>query len=176
MIVFHLAVRCGEGYLDKRGPLSEAHHRQLEAWRTAGIVIGAGSAPDGRTADLVCRLAQPTQLRQLWDDDQFVRAGLWTSYTARSFTEFVEPWELPPLNAARRATIVEGTTAEHDMAQFALIELRGAGRMAFGGFFEGGTTFTLCRTADAAEAIGWLKETGFWSPESLAARPLAWEL
>ena len=38
------------------------------------------------------------------------------------------------------------------MAQFALIEMRGAGRVAFGGFFEDGGTLAIVKTADADEA------------------------
>jgi hypothetical protein len=56
------------------------------------------------------------------------------------------------------------------MAQFALIELRGAGKVAFGGFFEGGGTLALARTASADEARGWFAETGFWAVEALATR------
>jgi hypothetical protein len=76
------------------------------------------------------------------------------------------------LDGSRSATIVEGRTAEHDMAQFALIELRGAGHLAFGGFFAGGDTFALCRAGDAATAIEWFTDAGFWAPDSLRARPL----
>jgi hypothetical protein len=74
------------------------------------------------------------------------------------------------LDGSRRVTIVEGTTADHDMAQFALIEMRGAGRLAFGGFFEGGETFAITRTEDGADALTWFAETGFWKPGGLTAR------
>jgi hypothetical protein len=75
------------------------------------------------------------------------------------------------LDGSRRVTIVEGVTAEHDMAQFALIEMRGAGRLAFGGFFEGGGTLAVMKTADADGAARWFVEAGFWKPDSLVARP-----
>jgi hypothetical protein len=58
------------------------------------------------------------------------------------------------------------------MAQFVLIDLRGAGRLAFGGAFPDGSTLGFMQTEDAAEACGWFAETGFWSAESLTARPL----
>jgi hypothetical protein len=58
------------------------------------------------------------------------------------------------------------------MAQFALIEMRGAGRLHLGGFFEGGQTWAMLKTADPAEARGWFTETGFWKPEALTTRPL----
>jgi hypothetical protein len=47
------------------------------------------------------------------------------------------------------ATIVEGPVGNHDMAQFALIELRGAGRLAFGGFFDDGSTLAVVKTPKA---------------------------
>src|SRR5437870_3216214 len=72
----------------------------------------------------------------------------------------------------REGTVVEGPMIDHDMAQLALIEMRGAGRVAFGGFFEGGQTLVLVKTPDAAEALGWFTESGFWKSGELAARPL----
>jgi hypothetical protein len=68
-------------------------------------------------------------------------------------------------------TIVEGPVTDPAMAEFALIELRGAGRLAFGGFFEGGGTLALATTPDADTALGWLRDTGFWKPDALTARP-----
>ena len=96
---------------------------------------------------------------------EFVTAGGWL---------FVEPWEPVTLvtDGSRRAIIVEGPTVEHDMAQFALIEMRGAGRLRFGGFFEGGQTWALTATADPAEALRWFADTGFWKPDTLTTRPL----
>ena len=60
---------------------------------------------------------------------------------------------------------------EHDMAQFAMIEMRGAGRLAFGGFFEDGGTLAIAKTADPAEAVRWFAETSFWKPDALTTRP-----
>jgi len=76
------------------------------------------------------------------------------------------------LDGSRTVTLVEGPTANHDMAQFALIEMRGAGRVHFGGFFEDGGTLALAKTADPAEALAWFREAGFWVDERLMARPL----
>ncbi len=85
----------------------------------------------------------------------------------------MEPWETPPiaLDGSRRATIVEGLTVDTDMAQFALIEMRGAGRIVLGGFFEDGTTFALAKTPDADQALAWFRESGFWKSDTLTARP-----
>jgi hypothetical protein len=99
---------------------------------------------------------------------------VWTAYEARSFSQFVEPWELVPvvLDGSRPITVVEGPTADLDMAQFALIEMRGAGRVAFGGFFEDGTMLALARTPKTDEALGWFAESGFWNADQMRTRPL----
>jgi hypothetical protein len=75
------------------------------------------------------------------------------------------------LDGSRQVTIVEGPVAEHDMAQFALIEMRGAGRLHLGGFFEDAQTWALMKTPSADEARGWFADTGFWRADSLTARP-----
>jgi uncharacterized protein YciI len=178
VIVVHLAITTAEPYAARREPHRRRHIERLAGLRAAGAVIGGGPAPDGASVDLVYRLGQPEQLAALVEDDPYWTGGAWTRYTARSFAEFVEPWELPAivLDGSRPAIVVEGRTAERDMAQFALIELRGAGRLAFGGFFEDGETFALCRTVDREEALGWFTDTGFWAPESLRTRPLLYVL
>ena len=114
-------------------------------------------------------------LRSLVEEDPYYRAGAWTSYVPRSFETFVEPWDPAPpvvLDGSRPALVVEGPTADRDMAQLALVELRGAGRVAFGGFLPDGTTVAVARTTDADEASGWLAETGSWKAGDLATR--AW--
>src|SRR2546426_291030 len=50
--------------------------------------------------------------------------------------------------------------------------LRGAGLMAFGGFFADGQTLCVMRSADPAPAIARLEETHFWTAGSLRGRPL----
>ena len=91
----------------------------------------AKQAPAGTT-----RYAEALNLgmAHAMEEDPYWIGGVWTRYEPRSFSQFVEPWEMVPvvLDGSRRATLVEGPTAQHDMAQFALIEMRGAGRIAFG--------------------------------------------
>lgn len=173
MIVFHIAVTAADDYLTRREGHRRAHIERLQGLRAAGILIGGGPTPDGTTADLFYRLQQPAQIKHAMEEDPYWLGGVWTRYEPRSFSQFVEPWEMVPvvLDGSRRATLVEGPTAQHDMAQFALIEMRGAGRIAFGGFFEDGGTLAVARTADADEARGWFRETGFWKPDALTARP-----
>jgi uncharacterized protein YciI len=173
VIVFHIAVTAADDYLTRREGHRRAHIERLQGLRAAGILIGGGPTPDGKTADLFYRLQQPAQIKHAMEEDPYWLGGVWTRYEPRSFSQFVEPWEMVPvvLDGSRRSMLVEGLTAQHDMAQFALIEMRGAGRIAFGGFFEGGGTLVVARTADADEALGWFAETGFWKPDALTARP-----
>jgi uncharacterized protein len=178
VIVFHVAIVTAEDYLSRREPHRRAHIDRLLALRDQSIVVGGGPAADGRSADVFYRLQQPEQLKPVIEEDPYWTGGAWTGYTPRSFGQFVEPWEMPPvvLDGSRRVTIVEGPTADHDMAQFVLIELRGAGQLAFGGFFAGGQTLAVMRSEDAKETTGWLAETGLWDPARLTARPLLYAL
>ena len=173
MVVFHIAVTAADDYLTRREGHRRAHIERLQGLRAAGILIGGGPTPDGTTADILYRLQQPAQIKPAMEEDPYWLGGVWTRYAPRSFSQFVEPWEMVPvvLDGSRPAVLVEGPTDQHDMAQFALIEMRGAGRIAFGGFFEGGGTLAVAKTADAAEALGWFAETGFWKPDALTARP-----
>jgi uncharacterized protein len=172
VIVFHMAVTTSDDYLTRREAHRRAHLERLQGLRAAGILIGGGPSPDGRRVDLFYRLQQPGQIKHAMEEDPYFVAGAWTGYTPRSFTHFVEPWEMVPVvtDGSRVACIVEGPVEQQDMAEFAFIEARGAGRLAFGGFFEGGQTLALLRTPTPDEAIGWLAEGGFWRREALTAR------
>ena len=173
MIVFHIAVTAAADYLTRREAHRRAHIERLQGLRAAGILIAGGPTADGAGADLFYRLQQPAQLKHAIEEDPYWTGGVWTGYRPRSFSQFVEPWEMIPLvlDGSRRVTIVEGPTADHDMAQLALVEMRGAGRVALGGFFEGGGTLAVVKTPDADEALRWFAETGFWEPGALTSRP-----
>ena len=174
MIVFHIALTAADDYLTRRETHRRNHIERLQGLRANGILIGGGPSADLLTADLFYRLQQPAQLKFAIEEDPYWTGGVWTRYEPRSFSQFVEPWEMIPvvLDGSRRATIVEGPVDQHDMAQFALIEMRGAGRLHLGGFFENAQTWALVKTADADEARGWFTETGFWKPDALTTRPL----
>jgi uncharacterized protein YciI len=178
MIVFHVAITTVADYAARREPHRRAHIERLLGLRSAGIVIGGGPSPDGRQVDIFYRLQQPGQIQPAVEEDPYWVGGAWTGYAPRSFVEFVEPWQAPPvvLDGSRRASIVEGPVSDHDMAQFALIELRGAGRLAFGGCFADGQTLAVVQSADPVEAMGWLAETEFWSANTLSARPYLYVL
>src|SRR5438445_214303 len=138
MSVFHVAITAAEDYLPRREGYRRGHIERLQGLRAASILIGGGPAPDGKTADIFYRLQQPTQLKNAIEEDPYWTGGVWTRYEPRSFAQFVEPWEMVPvvLDGSRKVTLVEGPVIDHDMAQLALIEMRGAGRVAFGGFGE----------------------------------------
>ena len=174
MIVYQIGVTTVDDYVSKREPHRRHHIERLQGLRAAGICLGGGPSVDGRTADIIYRLQQPGQIKHAMEEDPYWLGGVRTRYEPRSFTQFVEPWETIPvvLDGTRRATIVEGPVVQHDMAQFALIELRGAGRVHLGGFFEDGQTWALVKTADADEARGWFADTGFWKTDALTTRPL----
>ncbi len=178
MIVFHVAITTHPDYAAKREPHRRAHIERLTGLRQLGAVIGGGPAPDGSGVDLVYRLQQPSQLQPAIEEDPYWVGGAWTAYRERSFTELVEPWQLPPivLDGSRRITIVEGRMTDPDMAQFVMIEMRGAGRLLFGGAFADGATLGFMKTEDTEEAKGWFAETGFWTPETLTVRPLLYVL
>ena len=173
-----MAVTTSADYVTRREPHRRAHIERLQGLRAAGILIGGGPAPDGRSADLFYRLQQPGQIKHAMEEDPYFLAGAWTGYTPRSFSHFVEPWESVPvvLDGSRPATIVEGAVENLDMAQFALIELRGSGRLAFGGFFEDGGTLAVVKTASADDALGWVGDSGFWKRGALTARPFLYVL
>jgi uncharacterized protein YciI len=178
MVVCHVAITAAEDYLERRVPHRQAHLDRLMGLRSQGTIIGGGPAPDGRSADIFYRVRHPSDVTRLIEEDPYQMGGVWTGYSARTFAQFVEPWELPPLvtDGSRKATIVEGIATDPEMAPFALIELRGKGLLAFGGLFDGGGALAFLKTGDQAQAIGWLSETGIWTPESLTSRPLLWAL
>jgi uncharacterized protein YciI len=178
VIVFHIGVTAAEDYATRREAHRRDHIARLQGFRATSILIGGGPAPDGKTADLFYRLQQPWQVKPAMEEDPYWTGGVWTKYTPRSFSHFVEPWELVPvvLDGSRAVTIVEGPVADLDMAQISLIELRGAGKLAFGGILDSEQTITVMKTTDADEAKSWLGEHGFWDPAKLTTRTLLWVL
>jgi hypothetical protein len=178
MTIYHAEVIAAPDYLERRAPHRQAHLERIVELRAKGIVIGGGPAPDGRAADLFYRVAEVDEITTLLEEDPYYANGVWTDYSLRSFVQFVEPWDSPPVvtDGSRRATIVTGVASDPDMANFALIELRGAGRLAFGGFFDGAQTLGFFQARDPNDALGWVMETGFWKEETLVARSLLWVL
>ena len=97
MIVFHVAVTAAEDYQTRREAHRREHIARLQGFRATSILIGGGPAPDGKTADLFYRLQQPWQVKPAMEEDPYWTGGVWTGYTPRSFSHFVDPWELVPV-------------------------------------------------------------------------------
>jgi hypothetical protein len=178
VIYAHVAISTCDDYARRRAPHRDAHIERLVRLRAEGTLVAGGPSPDGTSADLFYRLAAPSELARLVEEDPYYQGGVWTAYTGRGFRQFVEPWEAPPvvLDGSRRVTIVEGPADEPDLAQLALVELRGARRLLFGGLLDGTETLAVMHTADPAEALAWLGEPGPWAPDRLRARPYLYVL
>ena len=165
---------AADDYLERRAAHRGAHIERIVELRQRGFVLGGGPSPDGKTADIVYRVPQPGAINRILEEDPYWTGGVWKTWEPRDFAQFIEPWEMPPvvLDGSRKVTIVEGEAPDSEMASFALIEARGAGRMAFGGFFPGGATWALMRSPDADTAVADLEASGLWKPGSLTTRPL----
>jgi uncharacterized protein YciI len=173
VIFCHVAITPAGDYATRRIAHREAHLARAVALRSRGYFLAGGPGPDGRSTDVLYRVPDLETLRRLVEEDPYFTGGVWTAYRPRPFSQFLEPWEQPPVvtDGSRQVTIVEGLTPDVDMASLALIEARGAGRMAFGGFFPSGETLAVMRTADPTEAAKWLDETGLWTAGTLTTRP-----
>lgn len=174
MTVVHVRIACAEDYVARRAPVREAHIDRLQRLRAAGVLVGGGPAPDARSAEIVYRVPDLQALRAIVEEDPYHLVGGWTGYTSREYETFVDPWEAEPpvvLDGTRPALVIEGPTADRDMAQLALVELRGAARVVFGGFLRDGSTVAVARTTDPDEAVGWLADTGCWKADDLTTRP-----
>ncbi len=178
MLIAHVAVVTADDYLTRRAPLRESHLARLMDLRARGFIVGAGPSPDGRSADLFLRAPDAETVRRLVEADPYYTGGAWTGYTMSAFSQFLEPWQQPPLvtDGSRRVTVVEGRVTDPDMAPLALVEARGAHRLVFGGLFEDGRTLVVMQAPEPDEALHSLAETGFWDRASLHARPLLYVL
>lgn len=173
MVCCHVAIIPAPDYVTRRAPVRDAHLARLMDLRARGIVVAGGPAPDGTTADIFYRVPEPQDITRVVEEDPCFKGGAWTGYTPAVFERFLEPWRQPALvtDGSRAATIVEGRATDAEMADFALVEARGAGRMIFGGVFPDGRTLAVFAGTDPAEAIAALADTGFWEPGTLTARP-----
>jgi uncharacterized protein YciI len=174
MPVVHVKTSCPADYLARREPVRRAHIERLLRLRATGALVAGGPAPDGRSAELFYRVPHGEALREIVEEDPYRRVGAWTGYVARDLETFVDPWEAEPpvvLDGSRRASIVEGATPDRDVAHLALVELRGTGRVVFGGFLADGRILAVAPTPDPGEAARWLTEGGSWKAGDLTVRP-----
>jgi uncharacterized protein YciI len=169
MAIYHVHFVCAADYMARRLPFRPAHLKQLVSLRDAGRVVAGGPEPDGSAANIFYRVADRAELDRLLAENEFNRAGLFTANRPRAFADFVEPRELPPIDTGLSAIIVEGAPRDHVKARAGLTSLQQEGRVAFGGFFEGGAALAVVRSASQAEALAWLTRAG-WDPARLVAR------
>ena len=139
MTVVHVRVTCAEDYVARRAPVRQAHIERLLRLRAAAPSWPAAPtrAAGPRSSSTACPTRDAPGDRRGGSLPPRRRVD---GYAPRNFETFVDPWEPEPpvvLDGSRPALVVEGPTADRDMAQLALVELRGAGRVVFGGFLPG---------------------------------------
>jgi uncharacterized protein YciI len=171
MPIYHVHFTCAPDYNARRLPFRPAHLKQLASLREQARVVAGGPEPDGTAAHIFYRVADHAELVGLLEENEFNRAGLFAAYHACAFTDFIEPLELPPLDAGLQASLVEGAPSDLARARAALVELQGSGRVAFGGFFEDGAGLAVVRSPRPDGAIAWLAGAGGWETDRLRARP-----
>jgi uncharacterized protein len=173
MRFYHVAITAADDYLTRRAAHRPQHLERIVGLRAQGAVIGGGPAPDGKTADLFYRAPDLDAVTRLVEEDPYWKGGVWTKYAPEAFSQFLEPWRVPELSTdgTRLTMLVEGEAPDVEMATFALIEERGAGRVAFGGFFPDGRTLVLVNATEPDAAVARLAESGFWTKGTLRARP-----
>jgi uncharacterized protein YciI len=164
MPIYHVHFTCAADYMARRLPFRPAHLKQLAGLREHGRVVAGGPEPDGTAANIFYRVAAMSELEGILADNEFNRAGLFTASRPRAFAEFLEPLELPPVDAGLAAVIVEGVPSDRAAARSGLAALQRAGRAAFGGLFADDTGLAVIRSASVDEAVEWLAEAGGWAP------------
>ena len=163
MAIYHVHFTCAADYMARRLPFRPAHLKQLAGLREDGRVVAGGPEPDGTAANIFYRVGGIDELERILEDNEFNRARLFTRSHPRAFAEFLEPIELPPVDAGLPAIIAEGMPSDRAAARSGLAALQRAGRAAFGGFFADGAGLAVLRSADAEEAVRWLVNSGGWA-------------
>jgi uncharacterized protein YciI len=171
MPIYHVHFTCAPDYNARRLPFRPAHLKQLASLREEARVVAGGPEPDGTAAHIFYRVAGHAALAALLEENEFNRAGLFAAHHARAFTDFLEPLDLPPLDAGLRVSLVEGASSDLARARAAVAGLHERGLVAFGGFFADGAGLAVVRSPDQDEAIRWLAGAGGWTPDRLRARP-----
>ena len=169
-LVYHVHFTCAPDYMARRLPFRPRHLTQLATLRAEGRVVAGGPEPDGTAANIFYRVADRDELARLLEENEFNRAGLFTSQEPRAFAEFLEPLTLPSLDAGLRVSIVEGAVRDRAAARTGLVELRRQAHAAFGGFFENGAALVVVRSPEPDEAVRLVAAAGGWDPTRLRGR------
>ena len=120
MAIYHVHFVCAPDYMARRLPFRPAHLKQLASLRDDGRVVAGGPEPDGTAANIFYRVVDRAELDRLLAENEFNRAGLFTANRPRSFADFVEARELPPVDAGLSAIIVEGAPGDRAKARAGL--------------------------------------------------------
>src|SRR5262244_1782482 len=99
MPIYHVHFVCAPDYNARRLPFRPAHLKQLASLREQRRVVAGGPEPDGTAAHIFYRVGGHAELAEILEENEFNRAGLFATYHPRAFSDFVEPNELPPLDA-----------------------------------------------------------------------------
>jgi len=86
VIVHHVVIAAAPDYLTRREAHRRPHLERITKLRGAGFCVGGGPAADGRTAEIFYRTAPPGDLARLVEEDPYFTGGVWTGYTAKSFS------------------------------------------------------------------------------------------
>ena len=110
-------------------------------------------APDGKTADMFYRPQQPLQVKPAMEEDPNWTGGPGGRRTCRGFSHSsTRGSKCPSIDGPRGPQDRRRSRARLDMAQIALVEMRGAGKLAFGGLPDDRPEFVVLKTTDADEA------------------------
>src|SRR5262245_48501354 len=120
MPIYHVHFVCAPDYNARRLPFRPAHLKQLAGLREQGRVVAGGPEPDGTAAHIFYRVTEGGELARLLQENEFNRAGLFSASQPRTFAEFLEPLDLPPLDAGLASTIVQGAVADRPAAHSGL--------------------------------------------------------
>lgn len=170
MVVVHAVLQYADDYAERRKPHREAHLARLLELREHGRVVGVGARREEPKADIFYRGATTAEVEGLITADPYYQHQVATGYTLRAFTQFVEPWRPAEVkvDGSRVATIAEAPATDSDAAALVLVELRGQGRMAFGGFL-GERVLMVLTAPERGTALDWIEEVGLWSRGELTA-------
>ena len=170
MMVFHATPELASDYSERRKPFREAHLSRLLELRARGQVVAVGPRAKESRADMFYRVGSRDEGERLVTEDVYFREKVWVGYELRPFTQFVEPWEPaePMPDGSRIATLLEGPSKDPDLSGLVMVELRGRGRMTFGGFLADRTLLAMA-TPDRATALDWATESGLWTADEFTA-------
>lgn len=141
-------------------------------------VRAAGPSPEGTGADVIFSFETKSALQEFLDSDPYVVGGVWTSWSIRELTEWVEPVTQIPvcLDGTRRITVLEEPVSDPRSTVSALRRLQDQGSLALGSLAADGMAVAWMRTSDHQEALDLWRAVGMNASGKASARSLVWVL